>query len=59
MLLQTAFDGQIYTTSIMCDDHYPDAPPTIRFITRVNLTCVNPNNGLVCHACMHLLHTLN
>ena len=47
MLLQTAFDGQIYTTSIMCDDHYPDAPPTIRFITRVNLTCVNPNNGLV------------
>lgn len=30
-----------------CGPEYPDKPPTIQFISQVNLPCVNPNNGMV------------
>jgi ubiquitin-conjugating enzyme E2 variant len=30
-----------------CGDQYPDKPPTIQFISEVNLPCVNPRNGQV------------
>lgn len=30
-----------------CGDQYPDKPPTIQFISEVNLPCVNQTNGLV------------
>jgi ubiquitin-conjugating enzyme E2 variant len=30
-----------------CGDQYPDKPPTIQFISEVNLPCVNPRNGVV------------
>jgi ubiquitin-conjugating enzyme E2 variant len=41
------FDSQLYTISIFCDDNYPDRPPTLSFITRVNLNCVDPASGKV------------
>lgn len=30
-----------------CGGQYPDLPPTIHFISQVNLPCVNPRNGAV------------
>ncbi|RKF56390.1 Ubiquitin-conjugating enzyme spm2 [Erysiphe neolycopersici] len=30
-----------------CGEHYPDKPPTVQFISQINLSCVNPKNGLV------------
>jgi ubiquitin-conjugating enzyme E2 variant len=30
-----------------CGDEYPDKPPTIQFISEVNLPCVNARNGVV------------
>lgn len=30
-----------------CGDKYPDEPPTIQFVSQVNLPCVNPRNGIV------------
>ena len=30
-----------------CGDQYPDKPPTIQFVSMVNLPCVNQRNGLV------------
>jgi ubiquitin-conjugating enzyme E2 variant len=30
-----------------CGPNYPDEPPTIRFVSMVNLPCVNSHNGLV------------
>jgi ubiquitin-conjugating enzyme E2 variant len=30
-----------------CGDQYPDKPPTIQFISEVNLPCVNQRNGVV------------
>lgn len=30
-----------------CGPEYPDKPPTIQFVSQVNLPCVNPANGMV------------
>ncbi|TQS31789.1 hypothetical protein Golomagni_07919 [Golovinomyces magnicellulatus] len=30
-----------------CGEKYPDGPPTIQFVSQVNLPCVNPRNGAV------------
>lgn len=30
-----------------CGPSYPDEPPTIQFVSQVNLPAVNPRNGLV------------
>ena len=37
----TVHDGRIYTVHIHCSDNYPDRAPTVRFLTRVNLSCVD------------------
>jgi ubiquitin-protein ligase len=30
-----------------CGPAYPDEPPTIQFVSQINLPCVNPRNGIV------------
>ncbi|KAJ1967414.1 E2 ubiquitin-conjugating protein mms2 [Dispira parvispora] len=40
-------ENRIYSLMIHCDENYPDAPPRIRFISRINLPCVNPETGIV------------
>jgi hypothetical protein len=44
---QTTFDNRIYSLSVFCTDRYPDEPPVVRFLTRVNMTCVNQADGTV------------
>nr|MCH1922357.1 hypothetical protein [Shewanella ferrihydritica] len=36
-----------YQLKLFCDKDYPDRPPTVKFHSRINMTCVNPENGLV------------
>ncbi|KAK1354549.1 Ubiquitin-conjugating enzyme E2 variant 1C [Heracleum sosnowskyi] len=43
----TVHDGRIYTLKLFCDKDYPDKPPTVRFHSRINMTCVNHDTGLV------------
>jgi len=45
--LQTVHEGRIYQLKLFCDTDYPDKPPTVRFQTRINMTCVNKETGLV------------
>jgi len=33
--------------SIVCGPEYPEKPPTIRFNNKINLPCVNQNNGSI------------
>ena len=33
----TPFESRIYSLQIECGESYPDAPPTLKFRTRVNL----------------------
>lgn len=46
--LQTVHEGRIYQLKLFCDTDYPDKPPIVRFQTRINMTCVNQENGMVC-----------
>ncbi|XP_024380735.1 ubiquitin-conjugating enzyme E2 variant 1C [Physcomitrium patens] len=40
-------EGRIYTLKLFCDEDYPDKPPTVRFHSRINMTHVNPETGVV------------
>lgn len=37
----------MYSLKIECGTRYPDDPPTARFISRINMNCVNSQTGLV------------
>ncbi|XP_020577861.1 ubiquitin-conjugating enzyme E2 variant 1C-like isoform X2 [Phalaenopsis equestris] len=40
-------EGQIYQLKLFCDKDYPEKPPSVRFHTRINMACVNPETGVV------------
>uniref|UniRef100_A0A0D9VY49 UBC core domain-containing protein n=1 Tax=Leersia perrieri TaxID=77586 RepID=A0A0D9VY49_9ORYZ len=43
----TVHEGRIYQLKLFCDTDYPDRPPTVRFQTRINMTCVHQETGMV------------
>lgn len=45
--LQSVHENRIYSVKMHCGDKYPDEPPTIQFVSQVNLPCVNARNGVV------------
>jgi len=40
-------EGRIYTVHINCGSEYPQRPPLVKFVSRVNMACVNQSNGTV------------
>jgi ubiquitin-protein ligase len=52
----TSHDCRIYTVHIHCGDKYPEEAPRVRFITKINLSCVD---SAVCSlpSNVHLLHS--
>ncbi|GAD99374.1 DNA repair protein (Rad1), putative [Paecilomyces variotii No. 5] len=40
-------ENRIYSVNIHCGDDYPDNPPTIQFVSKVNIPCVDPRTGKV------------
>eukprot|EP01060_Flectonema_neradi_P008490 TRINITY_DN1606_c0_g1_i2.p1 TRINITY_DN1606_c0_g1~~TRINITY_DN1606_c0_g1_i2.p1 ORF type:complete len:156 (+),score=14.56 TRINITY_DN1606_c0_g1_i2:57-470(+) len=42
----TTFENRIYSLKIYCDENYPNVPPTITFLSRVNMGCVNSRGEL-------------
>lgn len=41
------FDGRFYELLITAGPEYPNKPPTVRFLTKINLASVNQQNGQV------------
>ena len=45
--LQSAHENRIYSVNLHCGEQYPDVPPTIQFVSRINLPCVDQKTGKV------------
>ncbi|GMI56186.1 hypothetical protein ScalyP_jg11083 [Parmales sp. scaly parma] len=43
----TTFDNRFYSVTIECSQAYPTVPPTVKFITKICLPCVNQTTGAV------------
>ncbi|XP_042018895.1 uncharacterized protein LOC121766694 [Salvia splendens] len=43
----TVHEGRIYPLKLFCGKDYPDNPPNVRFQTRINMSCVNLETGVV------------
>jgi ubiquitin-conjugating enzyme E2 variant len=43
----TVMDNRFYALQVLCPDTYPDVPPKIRFISKINMAGVDPKNGAV------------
>jgi len=37
----TVFEEHFYECRVTCSEQYPDVPPTARFVSRINMGCVN------------------
>jgi ubiquitin-conjugating enzyme E2 variant len=44
---QSVHENRIYSLKINCGVKYPDEPPAIQFLSKINLPCVNQQNGKV------------
>ncbi|KAH0692210.1 hypothetical protein KY285_019307 [Solanum tuberosum] len=43
----TVHEGRIYQLKLFCGKEYPDQPPGVRFQSRINMSCVNYETGVV------------
>ncbi|KAF3080717.1 E2 ubiquitin-conjugating protein mms2 [Orbilia oligospora] len=44
---QSVHENRIYSVKLHCDEQYPDVPPTVQFLSRINLPCVSQEDGKV------------
>mmetsp|Transcript_1108 Transcript_1108/g.1337 ORF Transcript_1108/g.1337 Transcript_1108/m.1337 type:complete len:99 (-) Transcript_1108:6-302(-) len=42
----TAFENKIFSLSIACGPLYPDAPPEVKFLSPVNMSCVGTDGSV-------------
>lgn len=40
-------ENRIYSLTIICDESYPDEPPKVLFVSRINLPCVDSQGKVV------------
>ncbi|XP_008467536.1 ubiquitin-conjugating enzyme E2 variant 2-like [Diaphorina citri] len=44
---RTPYENRMYSLKIECVPRYPDEPPQCRFVSRINMTCINNTSGIV------------
>ena len=44
---QTYHDGRFYEVKIHCGEDYPASPPEVRFVSKVNMSCIDSKTGKV------------
>ncbi|CXH99999.1 ubiquitin-conjugating enzyme E2, putative [Plasmodium berghei] len=54
----TVFENRIYSLTVFCGENYPDVPPTVKFDTKIEMTCVD-STGNVMKSHLHILKNWN
>ncbi|KAJ8977667.1 hypothetical protein NQ317_010406 [Molorchus minor] len=44
---RTPYENRMYSVKIECGQKYPDDAPIAKFISRININCINSNTGVV------------
>ncbi|KAH3765888.1 ubiquitin-conjugating enzyme [Pelomyxa schiedti] len=47
----TTFEGRILSLKLICGKDYPRVPPTVKFVSKVNMNIVDSRNGTILPAC--------
>ncbi|KAI4202005.1 MAG: hypothetical protein LQ350_002910 [Teloschistes chrysophthalmus] len=54
---QSAHENRIYSLNIHCGPSYPDVPPTVQFVSKINLPCVDQKSGKASGCCRRQTET--
>merc|ERR1719147_588094 len=51
---RTSFENRMYSLRIEAGNNYPEQPPSVRFINRINMNCVSTQARLMFAPCLFL-----
>jgi ubiquitin-protein ligase len=49
----------MYSLKIECNERYPDEAPSLKFLSKININCINSQNGTVSLVFQTQRHYLN
>mmetsp|Transcript_10621 Transcript_10621/g.15912 ORF Transcript_10621/g.15912 Transcript_10621/m.15912 type:complete len:145 (+) Transcript_10621:82-516(+) len=55
----TIHETKLYEVLIHCGEKYPEVPPNVSFVNRINMGCVDQRSGEVNKSKVHVLATWN